>query len=345
MKVTIVGAGLSGLAAAYFLQEKGINARLIEARSRIGGRIFTDYTAQGTPIEMGATWLSKPHRQLTNLLDELKIPVFEQLTGSHAIYEATPGSPVQLVQLPPNPEPSYRIEGGTTRLIRELARALPEGTIQLNEPVRAIKSTQKRLRLTTDKASYETDILILTLPPYLLQKTINFQPELPASFYQVAEQTHTWMGESIKVGLRYPKPFWQEAGTSGTLFSNAGPVTEMYDHSTPKGYALKGFIHPALAAASQEERKAGVLKQLARYYGQIVYDYTDYQELVWRDEPFTAQPYTTALVPHQNNGHRQFRQSYAKGRIWLAGAEAAAQFSGYMEGAVASAKWVSEQIV
>lgn len=49
--VTVVGAGPAGLLTAYRLKQAGINVRVIEARSRIGGRLFS--YPQGT-LELGA---------------------------------------------------------------------------------------------------------------------------------------------------------------------------------------------------------------------------------------------------------------------------------------------------
>lgn len=40
-KVVVVGAGIAGLTTAYRLQSAGMNVELYEARSRVGGRIFT----------------------------------------------------------------------------------------------------------------------------------------------------------------------------------------------------------------------------------------------------------------------------------------------------------------
>ena len=54
--VIIVGAGMAGLAAAEYLQDRGHLVRIFEARDRIGGRIHT-VTDWGVPVEMGATWV------------------------------------------------------------------------------------------------------------------------------------------------------------------------------------------------------------------------------------------------------------------------------------------------
>ena len=39
--VLIVGGGLAGLAAAYHLQRRGRSAIVVEARDRVGGRVWT----------------------------------------------------------------------------------------------------------------------------------------------------------------------------------------------------------------------------------------------------------------------------------------------------------------
>jgi monoamine oxidase len=54
--VLIVGAGMAGLAAARSLVDAGWPVRLIEARDRIGGRVYTNRD-WGVPIEMGASWI------------------------------------------------------------------------------------------------------------------------------------------------------------------------------------------------------------------------------------------------------------------------------------------------
>ena len=57
-RVGIVGGGISGLSAAYFLGQAGIPCRLFEKRSRLGGTIRTE-TVQECLVEAGPdSWLA-----------------------------------------------------------------------------------------------------------------------------------------------------------------------------------------------------------------------------------------------------------------------------------------------
>ncbi len=54
--VVVVGAGVAGLAAAQRLKAEGHTVTVVEARGRVGGRVFTD-RSWNRPVELGAAWL------------------------------------------------------------------------------------------------------------------------------------------------------------------------------------------------------------------------------------------------------------------------------------------------
>ncbi len=54
MKVIVIGAGVAGLSAAYHLKGAGIEATVLEARDRIGGRVWTNRDFADIPVEFGA---------------------------------------------------------------------------------------------------------------------------------------------------------------------------------------------------------------------------------------------------------------------------------------------------
>lgn len=344
--ILIIGGGLTGLTLAYLLRESDLKVLVIEARSRLGGRIMTKGGQDQACIEMGATWLGPAHQTLQHLLNELGLETFKQKLGDKAIYEPTSMSPHQLVSLPPQQQPSYRIEGGTMNLIRSLTSYLKDEDVILGQPVKKITAHKNFITVDCLDTTYESKMVVSTLPPKLLYDTVEFQPQLPENVANVISSTHTWMGDSIKFGFSFEDAFWLEENTSGTLFSNVGPVTEMYDHTTKDGHkhAIKGFINSNYFSVSENERRQMILKQLRKYYGDVVDKYTAYHELVWTNEPFTYTPYDHHVLPHQNNGHEIFKDAYFDHRFFIAGAETSEISPGYMDGAVCSAIRVFEKL-
>ncbi|KAG2539769.1 lysine-specific histone demethylase 1 homolog 3-like [Panicum virgatum] len=54
-RIIIVGAGPAGLTAARHLQRQGFSITVLEARDRIGGRVYTDRTSLSVPVDLGAS--------------------------------------------------------------------------------------------------------------------------------------------------------------------------------------------------------------------------------------------------------------------------------------------------
>jgi monoamine oxidase len=74
--VVVVGAGLSGLAAARRLVALGHEATVVEARERVGGRAEGLLLADGTPLELGGQWLGEGHSRMYELVSELGLSTF-----------------------------------------------------------------------------------------------------------------------------------------------------------------------------------------------------------------------------------------------------------------------------
>jgi monoamine oxidase len=70
--VLIVGAGVAGLAAARELRARGVRPVILEARSRVGGRIFTE-----SGVELGAEFVHGWPPVLCDMLKEASLPIKE----------------------------------------------------------------------------------------------------------------------------------------------------------------------------------------------------------------------------------------------------------------------------
>ncbi len=85
--VIVIGAGISGLAAARRLKQNGFTVIVLEAQGKIGGRLRTDRTL-GVPFDAGASWIHGPNRNpirnlasqagaTTFLTDDEQVKVFD----------------------------------------------------------------------------------------------------------------------------------------------------------------------------------------------------------------------------------------------------------------------------
>jgi len=86
-EVLILGAGAAGLAAARALATGGGRVTVLEARDRIGGRVYTHRDdSSPVPIELGAEFVHGKHPGLMEVLEGSNIP-FCDVTERHWYFE------------------------------------------------------------------------------------------------------------------------------------------------------------------------------------------------------------------------------------------------------------------
>lgn len=79
--VIVVGSGISGLAAASSALKRGLSVLMLEGRTRVGGRLYTDRSSVplAVPVELGAGWFkgttsSSSSNPLMDLVTRFSLP-------------------------------------------------------------------------------------------------------------------------------------------------------------------------------------------------------------------------------------------------------------------------------
>ena len=341
----VIGAGLSGLALARAAAERGAEVVVLEARARIGGRVLSHRTASGA-YDLGPAWVwPSIQPRLARTIQAAGLALTEQVEAGGFVYQDQTGRIQRLPHGFAQEPPSMRLTGGITALVEAVAAGLAPGVVRLEHAVRRIALTETGVAVTTESPSGSVTLhgarAALALPPRLIGG-IEIVPALPPSVGAALAAVPGWMAGQAKALVLYDRPFWCEAGLSGSAFSQAGPLGELHDASLPGAAeaALFGFFSwpPALRAARRAALPELVARQLGMLFGAEAARPREMIIQDWATEPFTA-----TEADHANgNVHPDYRPIALPApwgeRITLAGAEMAPEFGGYLEGALAAAE-------
>src|SRR5207253_3414484 len=87
-KVVVIGAGMAGLVAAYELLRAGHDPVILEARSRVGGRIETmrEPFSHGLYAEAGAMRIPRSHKLTMAYVEKFNLPTRDFTMGNPKAY-------------------------------------------------------------------------------------------------------------------------------------------------------------------------------------------------------------------------------------------------------------------
>lgn len=363
-RIAIIGAGLSGLYAAYLLQKQGIDYVLLEARDRIGGRIhsvaadgqsITDMKDISDRFDLGPSWFWPGYQpQLGQLVQELGLKSFAQFEDGDMLIERSPNTAPMRMQGYVSSPTSMRLVGGMATLTEALYHRLDSNRVLMGHKVCQLRKSEMAIELeveliaTDDDQSqhrmttWQVSQVLLALPPRLVEQNIEFTPALPDDLARQWRSTATWMAPHAKYFAIYDTPFWRDQGLSGSANSTVGPLTEIHDASAANGHAaLFGFfgIAPEVRqSVSEDELKLYCRAQLARLFG------TQAQKPVadffkdWSQDAFTA----TSIDAQSGGQHPHPPAATATTGVWQdnligIGSEWSRQSPGYVAGAVEAA--------
>ncbi len=355
-QVAIVGAGLAGLHAARLLGAANVEFELLEARDRLGGRILTA-DASGRPAEdgfdLGPSWFwPRMQPAIAELVAALGLAAFAQHSDGDVIFERMSREGPRRYHGDAQEALSFRLVGGTGALVAALVRDLAPGRVSLGAQVMAMALVgggadgANGVELTVRRGDGTTEPLIAAqviaaLPPRLLEATVSFTPRQAPPDARRWRDTPTWMAPHAKFFALYDRPFWREAGLSGTAQSMVGPMPEMHDATTASGQAaLFGFLGVGAdqrAALGEAALTHACLDQLARLFGP---EARRPRATLFKD--WAADPLTATGADGAGGGHPAAELAPWVTGPWqaclaLGGSETSPSEPGYLAGAVVAA--------
>jgi monoamine oxidase len=332
------------------------------------GTVQTELEALGATVELGAPWATDGARELDDvtldswLVEHCKtehglrfwrmlVPAIfsaesAQLSLLHFLFYIKSGGMIDMLVSTAGGAQESRCIGGTQELSIRLADQLGDAVV-LDAPVKGIRQTDPGVEVLCEGGRVSAERVIVAIPPALAAR-IRYEPALPARRDQLTQQMP--MGSVIKLQLRYDEPFWRDEGLSGFVLSSDHKVTVMFDNSPADGRSgvLLGFFEADnatdAAALSPAERKQLALSCFADFFGPRALEPVEYVELDWAAEEFSRGCYGGRFGA---GAWTRYAQSLSApiGRIHWAGAETAAVWNGYMDGAISSGERAAAEVL
>lgn len=393
-KVIVIGAGLAGLAAARQLKAAGFDVHVLEARDRVGGRIWTQRLWPDLPLDCGASWIhgtrGNPLSTLANEVQAKRLPtsyerayafgyrggalsksqlaalvsVRTQVTSAiekaqaqdadvslrqavGPLARSLSGQRERLAYLDFVLSSDYEMEyagsaqqlsthwyddasefggddvvfaQGFDRLTDHLAAGL---RIDVSQPVTHVDWTGDQVKVSTTKASYLADRVVVTLPLGVLKASgLAFHPPLPEAKRLAIDRLG--MGLLNKCYLRFDRCFWpQDADWLEHVAAKPGHWTQWVSFQRVAGKpVLLGFLAAdeawRMESRSDQETVQDATAVLASMFGIAQPRPEAYHITRWGQEPYALGSYSFNALGSTPSMRDELAKP-VRGRLFFAG--------------------------
>lgn len=354
-KVIVIGAGLSGLVAAYELGKLGHDVKVIEAQERSGGRVFTVREfSEGLHAEAGAARIPADHELTLKYVKEFELPLIPFYPAENQFMRYYRGVPeavdwrkfadaTSFAMSLGKPEHWQKIKGGNDLLPAAFARRL--GTrIRYRSPVVKIARRGEKVDVSfteADKVRTEECGRLICAVPFTMLSQIEVTPAFSrAKADAVSSMTYD---SASRLFIETKRRFWLDAKLNGFGFGD--DFAEIWDstfgqagtHGILQRY-VRGGMSSDLIGRSETERAEATLAKLSGFFRQVRANFVKSYSKCWSEDPWVR-----GAWGHLNGRHAA-NARVPEGRIHFAG-EHLSDNASWMQGALASGlRAVSEVI-
>jgi monoamine oxidase len=240
-----------------------------------------------------------------------------------------------------------RFDGGTQLVTQRMAARLGKKRMLRKQAVKRIAQKRGGVVIHTKRLEVHAKRVIVAVPPTLAGR-IDYRPALPPERDQLTQRLP--QGNLTKVAAVYDRPFWRDAGLTGTAVSTDGLVNATFDDTPPGGSpgVLFGFVggdqSRAFNVLPAGDRRGAVLAQFAKFFGSAASGAIAYLESNWAAERWSRGSPVGIAGPGVYTGYGPaLRQPV--GRIHWAGTETSTYWNGYMDGAVRSGERAAAEVL
>ena len=240
-----------------------------------------------------------------------------------------------------------RFDGGTQLVTLRVAKRLGKKRVLLKQAVKRIVQKRGGVVVHTKRLEVHAKRVIVAVPPTLAGR-IDYRPDLPPERDQLTQRLP--QGNLTKVAAVYDRPFWRDAGLTGTAVSTDGFVSATFDDTPPGGSpgVVFGFVGGdqsiAFNALPAGDRRGAVLGQFTQFFGPAASSPIAYLESNWAAERWSRGSPVGIAGPGVYTGYGPALRRPV-GRIHWAGTETSTYWNGYMDGAVRSGERAAAEVL